>query len=200
MVLQVFKSSAEQSGVSFADPRDEHSALNLNQLCRDFGDLLRRFALAENDLGKSTPESAVSVHLRKTKVRDWCCLKRLEDFVATHAAGSKLFQQLNGFRCGHGAKMPQPASRVTQENCGRIVAVDVRRLRSTPREPRNRVGQSAWWVRDINGLPSLALSPGRGEGELELRAFQARVCSHLTSTATWTAGATLARARIDIDV
>lgn len=102
--------------MSLGDPCDEHPALHLDELGCNLQHLLRRFTFPKNDLGKSAPQRAMSVHLRKPQVGDRRRLKRFEHFITAYTAGSKFFQQLNCFRCGHSAKMPQPLLRVTQEN------------------------------------------------------------------------------------
>ena len=71
----------------------------------DFDDLLRRFAAAKNDFGKTLAERAVRVHLREAEVGHGRGLKRAQNLVAAHSARAEFFQQLNRFGNGHSTVM-----------------------------------------------------------------------------------------------
>ena len=74
-----------------------------------------RLARAENDLRETLAQRAVRVHLREAEVRHGRGLKGAQDLVAAHAAGAKFFQELDGFRRCHGARMAENGGVVTQE-------------------------------------------------------------------------------------
>ena len=91
----------------------QHSVFDLNQFGGDSNHLHGRFALPKNHLRKTAAQTAVGVNLRKPEVGDGGSLKCRKDFVTAQAPGSEFLQQLNCFRCGHGAKMPQGVPGVT---------------------------------------------------------------------------------------
>ena len=84
------------------DAGDQNALLAFEQFGGDFQDLFRGFARAEDDFGKTFPQSAMRVHLRKTEIRHGRCLERLENLLAADSARPKLFQEFDCFRRGHG--------------------------------------------------------------------------------------------------
>ena len=88
----------------------------VEKLGGNFDHLLGSFTRSENHFRKTSAQSAVRIHLRESKVDHRGGLKCLQYFVASNATRSELLQQLNCFRRGHRAKMPQVGPPVTWES------------------------------------------------------------------------------------
>ena len=116
MVHGVFKFLFNGARVFGCDARGENIFTMLKNLGRDFGDLLRRFAGAKDHFGKPGAQRAMRIDLRETDVRNGCGLEGLQDFIASHAARAKFFQELSRFGNGHAVTMPQKRDLVTWEN------------------------------------------------------------------------------------
>ena len=106
---------AQRAGMCVGDARDENARIGRQNFRGYFDNLLRRFAAAENDFGKTLAERAVRVHLRETEVGDGRGLKCAQDFFARNCSSAELFQQADGFSNGHAMTMPQECAPVTRE-------------------------------------------------------------------------------------
>lgn len=111
-VLEFFP---QRAGVFGRDARDEDPLLVRHQGRCDFHDLNGRLARAKDDFGKAFAQRPVRVHLGEAEIRDRRGLKRMQHLIAAHAAGAKLFEELDGFSRRHWPTMPQRAGRVTRE-------------------------------------------------------------------------------------
>ena len=88
------------------DARDEQTLFVFVNFGGDFQHLLRGFARAIDDFGKTFPQSAVGVHLREPEIGQGRGLKGVQDFLAAKLPSPKLFQQLDGFGGCHAERMP----------------------------------------------------------------------------------------------
>jgi hypothetical protein len=102
-----FAGSLKPAGVFSSNAGNQDAVLAFKQFGGDPDDLNRRLAGAEDDLGKSFAQSTVRIDLGETEVGDRRSLKFAEHSVTADAARAKLFQQFDGFRCGHALTMPQ---------------------------------------------------------------------------------------------
>ena len=116
-----FEFFLERAGVFSRDARDEHRLSVFQKFRRDFDNLFRRLAGAENDFGEIFAERAVRVHLGKAEVSHRRGLEGAQDFFARNFSGAKLVQQLRGFNSCHRWKMPRELPAVTREiRCPKI--------------------------------------------------------------------------------
>ena len=106
MVNRALEFFLQGPGVFGGDAGDEDPLLVRHEGCGDFHDLLGRFARAKNHFGETFPQRPVGVHLGETEVRHRGGLKRVQHLIATHAAGAKLFKELNGYSRRHARKLP----------------------------------------------------------------------------------------------
>ena len=100
------------------DARDEDALFVFQEAAGDFQDLLRRFARAEDDFGKTLAQRAVRVHLREAEVGEGRGLEGAQHLVPVGFASAKFLQQTNCFNGSHGMKIPQKPRAVTPESKG----------------------------------------------------------------------------------
>ena len=88
-------------GVGCVGASDEHAILPLHHLGRDGGNLFRRLAGAEDDLGESLPQRPVRVDLREAKVVDRRGAQAAQHPGLVQLAGLEAPEQLAGFLWCH---------------------------------------------------------------------------------------------------
>ena len=92
------------------DAGHQHSLLALSEQRRNLHDLARSFSLAIDHFGKTLAQRPMQVNLGKAQVCHWLALERPQNAFATDIPSAKLFQQRDGFRCGHLFRMPRSKS------------------------------------------------------------------------------------------